>query len=128
MILVIEDNEQMIDSMQRVFSGWGWDEKVLFDSPTTAAEAIICLAAIRPEIVCLDMNFSDAYLQEGVPVAQWVQEHLPETMIVSISADSTASLRQAYAGIGCVQHFPKRKSPYEVRKCLDGKCDCQSEG
>jgi CheY-like chemotaxis protein len=126
MILVIEDNQKMVASMQRVFSGWGWDEKVLFDSPITAAEAIVCLAAIKPKIVCLDMNFTEDNLQEGIKVAQWIEQNLPNTTVLSISANSVEYSRECYTWIDCVKHFP-RKDVLAIRQCLEGTCACQSE-
>ena len=127
MILVIEDNQKMVASMQRIFGGWGWDEKVLFDSPTTAAEAIVCLTAIKPEILCLDMNFTEENLQEGIEVAQWIEQNLPETLVLSISASSAEYSRECYAWLDCVKHFPG-KDPFKIRKCIEGNCVCQSEG
>lgn len=127
MILVIEDNQKMVASMQRVFSGWGWDEKVLFDSPTTAAEAITCLEAIRPEVVCLDMNFTEENLQEGIEVARWIEQNLPETTVLSTSSYAVDYSRTCYMFIFCVRHFPG-KNVFAIRKCLEGTCACQSEG
>jgi CheY-like chemotaxis protein len=122
MILVLDDNQQYIRSWRRVFGSWGWDDAVLFDSPATVAEAVDIIGRVQPEILCLDMNFSEDMLEEGVAVARVVAERWPHITILAISTDRTGQ-RKRYAGNPCVRHFPG-KSPFEMRKCIDGTCAC----
>lgn len=104
-ILVVDDEELIIDAMQKYFSGLGF----LTDKAAELEEALALLANYRYELVIVDLRLTGIGGVEGLEIVSEIHQKWPDTRIILLSAFGTPEIeRESYnRGADAFLHKPQ---------------------
>ncbi|HEV2755158.1 MAG TPA: ATP-binding protein [Actinomycetota bacterium] len=108
-VVYVEDNESNARLVQRALAA---RPGVRLDVAATAAEGLERAAALRPDLVLLDMNLPDA---DGLEVLKALKATAAGTPVVVVSAAATSDQRTAALAAGADSYLTK---PLDLRELL----------
>jgi len=112
-LLIVDDHPLMrMGITQLVLQEWP-DAQI--DEAPTIAEALVRIAAARPDLVTLDLSLPDAHGTEG---ASRLLRVLPGVPLLVLSLNAEAAYAARLMQMGASGYLPKDKAPEELRIAL----------
>ena len=94
-MLIIDNDASMLNSLQTLFSGWGFTVHIA----TGAASAEAVWDQARPDLMILDYHLDQGHT--GLELIEQLRMANRSCPTVMISADHAAEVRQAARSAGC---------------------------
>jgi len=111
--LVIDDNVNSADSLALLLQLWGHEVRVAYDGPS----ALTAAAALRPDIVLLDLTLPD---MDGYEVADRLRQgQIGEARLVAITGRGLEADRQRSRAAGFDGHLVKPVEPAALRALFE---------
>jgi two-component system, NarL family, nitrate/nitrite response regulator NarL len=99
--LIVDDNEEFLDSASRLLSAQGLE---VVGAATSGAEAMRLVQTMGPNVALVDVQLGD---EDGLEVTRRLAADARETRIILISTHSENELAELIAGSPAVGFLPK---------------------
>ena len=99
--LIVDDNEEFLDSASRLLSAQGLE---VVGVATSGAEAVRLAQTLGPDVALVDVQLGD---EDGLEVARRLAADAPRTRIIVISTHSENELAELIVGSPAVGFLPK---------------------
>ena len=107
-ILVVDDRQDVVDNLVRVFTADGLGEVV--GSANTGADAVRLAEELEPDVVVMDFSMED---MDGLEASCRIQQTLPETRIVILSVHEP-SARESTGDLSCIERWVSKSASLDV--------------
>jgi two-component system nitrate/nitrite response regulator NarL len=99
--LIVDDNEEFLDSASRLLSAQGLE---VVGGATSGAEAVRLVQTLGPDVALVDVQLGD---EDGLEVTRRLAADAHATRIILISTHSENELAELIAGSPAVGFLPK---------------------
>lgn len=99
--LIVDDSEEFVASATRLLESQGLE---IVGTATASSDALRLAQTLRPELVLVDIELAD---EDGIELAQVLEEQVPNTRVVLISAYERDELSELIAGSPAAGYLPK---------------------
>ncbi len=113
-ILVVEDNQVVVDMMQKILVHLGYD----FIAATTGRQGVNMAASQLPDLILLDISLPD---MDGFAVARQIRQH-PNTHSIPILAATGRAFfedQEACLQNGCDDYISKPFTPKQLASRIE---------
>jgi DNA-binding NarL/FixJ family response regulator len=113
-LLLVDDHEVVLEGLRSVFDPD--DHYEVSGVATSGKEAVRAVAALRPDVVLLDLRLPDA---RGEAVCELLREASPRSAVVVLTTDRREEAVRAAAEAGAHAYVTKSAGLRELRKVLE---------
>jgi ferredoxin len=114
-ILVVDDEEAFLCAVRKVLAG----PELEVDTADAREDALGLLEKNRYTAVVADLRLTGSVGEEGLDIARFVHENLPDTTVMLITAYGSEEVRQKAGIYGVEYYFEKPVSIDMLRKALE---------
>ncbi|MEA2386594.1 MAG: hypothetical protein QOJ22_768 [Thermoleophilaceae bacterium] len=113
-LLLVDDHEVVLEGLRSVFESD--EEYEVTGVATSGKEAVRAAAALRPDVILLDLRLPDA---RGEAVCELLREASPRSAVVVLTTDRREEAVRASAEAGAHAYVTKSAGLKELRKVLE---------
>jgi two-component system nitrate/nitrite response regulator NarL len=99
--LIVDDSEEFVASATRLLESQGLE---IVGAATASSDALRLAHTLRPDLALVDIELAD---EDGIELAQALDERVPKTRVVLISAYERDELSELVADSPAVGYLPK---------------------